>query len=169
MLNRNCFSAIILLLATFAVVPDNFAHADIAVIVHPQNKLATLTPQQLKKIFLGRMPLFPVSSHEIRAIDLPDDNAVFREFYHQVVELDGTELKRYRAYYLFSGRGRLPDIAQTPEEMIEKVAADTGAIGYVDRNAIDETTTRVLVILPGTAPPAHPPATIKPQEDSKKN
>lgn len=140
-----------LLLAT-ALAASQPARADIAVIVHPQNTLASLDPQGLKKIFLGRMPLFPDSHREIHPIDLPDEDPVFVAFYRQVVELEGTDLKRYRAYYLFSGRGRLPAQAATADDVINKVATEIGAIGYIDARAVTPAI-RVILILPDTTAP----------------
>ena len=127
------------------------ARADIAVIVHPDNPLSTISPQELKKIFLGRMPLFPNSSREIHPIDLPDEDAVFQAFYRQVVELDGLNLKRYRAYYLFSGRGRLPAVLQTSQDVLQRVSEDVGSIGYIDAQDVLPAT-RVILVLPGNPP-----------------
>ncbi len=144
--NRRTRYCVIILLATMSLLVAP-ARADIAVIVHPQNTLAGLTPQELKKIFLGRLPLFPHNGREIRAIDLPDDHPMFQAFYRQVVDLDGTELKRYRAYYLFSGRGRLPSVATSPEEVLRMVSEDTGAIGYLNQQDVTEGA-RIIMTLP---------------------
>lgn len=143
---RNRSSALLnLLLATWLLwLPA--ARADIAVVVHPQNPLASLSHQELKKIFLGRLSLFPGGGREIRAIDLPDDHPLFHDFYRQVVELDGVELKRYRAYYLFSGRGRLPVVAASPQAVLRMVTEDPGAIGYLDSKDVTENT-RVIMTL----------------------
>lgn len=128
-------------------LPPASALADIAVVVHPQNKIESISTQELKKIFLGRMPLFPGSGREIRAIDLPDEHPLFQAFYRQVVELEGTDLKRYRAYYLFSGRGRLPAAASSTEEVIRMISEDQGAIGYLDSQDVPEGA-RVILVLP---------------------
>lgn len=134
-------------LGILLAMPCLNAGADIAVIINPQNKLAELSNQDLKKIFLGRMLLFPNSSREIHPVDLPVENPVFQHFYRQVVELEGVDLKRYRAYYLFSGRGRLPAVADSPMAVIETVRQDEGAIGYIDERDVTPDT-RVLMMLP---------------------
>ncbi len=131
------------------------AHAELAVIVHPENPLQKITTPELKKIFLGRMPLFPDSKREVHAIDLPDENPVFQDFYRRVVQLEGVELKRYRAYYLFSGRGRLPTVANSPAEVVETVRTDKGAIGYVSQEDVTPDT-RILLLLPSSAAPLPP-------------
>lgn len=122
------------------------ARADIAIIVHPQNPLTNLTEEDLKKIFLGRLPLFPQTGQEIHPLDLPEEHTTFADFYRRVLQLDGTKLKRYRAYYLFSGRGRLPDGASSVGEMIHKVSEDTAAIGYVDASLVTDQV-KVLFVL----------------------
>lgn len=133
-------------LLTALLLSLSVAQADIAVVVNPQNPLSSLTPQELKKIFLGRMSLYPDSGREIRAIDLPDTDPLFAAFYRQVVELDGTELKRYRAYYLFSGRGRLPAVANSPAEVLRKVMDDPAAIGYIDTRDITDGAKVILIL-----------------------
>ncbi len=148
---RNPSSALLNLLLATLLLWLPAARADIAVVVHPQNPLASLSHQELKKIFLGRLSLFPGGGREIRAIDLPDDHPVFHDFYRRVVELDGIELKRYRAYYLFSGRGRLPVVATSPQAMLQMVAEDPGAIGYLDIKDVTENA-RVIMTLSSDEP-----------------
>ena len=125
------------------------AWADIDIIINPHNPITRLSRQDLRRIFLGRMPLFPQTTREIHPIDLPDDNATFIEFYRRVVKLEGIRLKRYRVYYLFSGRGRLPEQAKTPKDVINRVATDPAAIGYVDKRDINATV-KILLVLPGS-------------------
>lgn len=122
------------------------ARADIAIIVHPQNPLTNLTEEDLKKIFLGRLPLFPQTGQEIHPLDLPEEHTTYADFYRRVLQLDGTKLKRYRAYYLFSGRGRLPAGANSVVEMIRKVSEDTAAIGYVDAAHVSDKTRTLLIL-----------------------
>lgn len=134
--------------AGFAASP--LTRADIAVVVHPSNHITQLTEQDLKKIFLGRMSLFPDSGRAIRAIDLPDEHPLFQAFYRQVVELEGVDLKRYRAYYLFSGRGRLPAVAASSQEVIHMISDDPAAIGYLDSDEVPKEGVRVILVLPHT-------------------
>ncbi len=135
------------------------AHADIAIIVHPDNPLSSLQESDLKKIFLGRMPLFPQTRQEIHPFDLPEDHPVFVRFYQQVLQQDGAKLKRYRAYYLFSGRGRLPTSARSTDDMISQIAQDPAAIGYIDASQSSRSI-KVLLTLP--AQPPSPPEQVTP-------
>lgn len=142
------------------------ARADIAIIVHPQNPLTELSESDLKKIFLGRLPLFPKTGQEIHPLDLPEEHATFTDFYRRLLQLDGTKLRRYRAYYLFSGRGRLPATTDTVTEMISKVAEDPAAIGYVDATNVTAQVKTLLVLrtTTGTAQVAPTPPSNLPGE-----
>ena len=121
-------------LALFATV----ASAELVVIVHPDNPVSTITQAQLKQIFLGRMPLFPNSKIEIVALDLPNSHPSFAEFYRKVMKLETAELKRYRAYYLFSGRGKLPREMESATAVVKEVSANPRAIGYIDHSLLSK-------------------------------
>lgn len=112
--------------------------AEVVVIVHPDNGVPALSRHQLRQIFLGRLPLYPHTGHDIVSLDLPEDDPAFDLFYQQVVELQGDKLKRYRAYYLFSGRGKLPVKVDNAQEMIGRVRSEPDAIGYVSEADLEE-------------------------------
>ena len=122
------------------------ASAELVVIVHPDNPVTKITQAQLKQIFLGRMPLFPDSKIEIVALDLPGNDPEFSEFYQKVVNLEAAKLKRYRAYYLFSGRGKLPKEMDSANAVVEEVLANQKAIGYIDQSHLKDNVRVVLTI-----------------------
>lgn len=137
--------------------------ADIAIIVHPQNPLTELSEADLKKIFLGRLPLFPQSRQEIHPLDLPEWHPTFIDFYQRLLQLDGIKLKRYRAYYLFSGRGRLPTATTSESDLISRVANDPAAIGYLDASQPrDQVHTLLMLRTSPRPPPAPTPADTAP-------
>ncbi|AUM12618.1 type 2 periplasmic-binding domain-containing protein [Ketobacter alkanivorans] len=139
------FSRAITLLASLLFIP--WAWADLAIIVHPDNPQQSISKHELRLIFLGRMPLFPTSGEEIIAFDLPESDSGYETFYRNVVELEGTRLKRYRAYYLFSGRGKLPRPTDSNATILQQVADNERAIGYVDSRLVNEKV-KVLLTLP---------------------
>jgi len=139
------FSRAITLLVSLLFIP--WAWADLAIIVHPDNPQQSISKHELRLIFLGRMPLFPTSGEEIIAFDLPESDSGYETFYRNVVELEGTRLKRYRAYYLFSGRGKLPRPTDSNATILQQVADNERAIGYVDSRLVNEKV-KVLLTLP---------------------
>ncbi|MCP5015011.1 MAG: hypothetical protein GY938_06955 [Ketobacter sp.] len=139
------FSRAFTLLVSLLFIP--WAWADLAIIVHPDNPQQSISKHELRLIFLGRMPLFPTSGEEIIAFDLPESDSDYETFYRNVVELEGTRLKRYRAYYLFSGRGKLPRPTDSNATILQQVADNERAIGYVDSRLVNEKV-KVLLTLP---------------------
>lgn len=109
----------------------SLASADIYIITNKDNPVTTLTLKEVRKVFLGRLHLFPGTEHEPVAIDLPPSNDVYRAFYEKMVGISMPKLKRYRAYYLFSGKGKIPAEAPNENAMIEVIKGSTYAIGYI--------------------------------------
>ena len=122
------------------------AQADIAVITSLDSPVSTLTPREVEKIFLGRLRMFPNSDQETLAIDLPDNDPLFVAFYKTIANLDPSKLKRYRAYYLFSGKGRLPISVDNESALIQRVRQNPSAIGYIDSAAVTDEVKVVLII-----------------------
>lgn len=122
------------------------AIADIAIIVHPQNPLASLSEDDVRRIFMGRTRLFPGSGIGITAADLTDTNPFFSDFYQALAHLTPDKLKRQRASYLFSGNGRLPQVLENENAMLEFVANTTSAIGYLPVEQIDNRVKTICVV-----------------------
>ncbi|MFT6153882.1 MAG: ABC-type phosphate transport system substrate-binding protein [Bermanella sp.] len=121
--------------------------ADLAVIVHPNNPIKSLSHKDVQRLFLGRSVMFPATKTKIYAIDHAEDSDVYASFYSNVVKMNSNKLKKYRAYYLFSGKGRLPLILDKPDEVINRVAAIENAISYVNVNNISDKV-KVVYIMP---------------------
>ncbi|MCG8671204.1 MAG: hypothetical protein MI867_17495 [Pseudomonadales bacterium] len=104
---------------------------EVLVVVNPANPVEKLTLKQVKQIFLGRMRRFPGVNAEMDVVDLSDSSELHYQFYQQIVNMDPTRLKRYRARYLFSGQGRLPKIVTSESDMIFFVQKRAAAVGYI--------------------------------------
>lgn len=115
-----------------AALAHSGARADMLVIVNADNPLNQLTLKEVKQLFLGRMRRFPSVDNNVDVLDREESSLAHRHFYQYVVEVDSNRLKRYRARYLFSGQGRLPETVIGQEKVIEKVQRDRSAVGYVD-------------------------------------
>lgn len=122
------------------------AAADLAIVVHPDNPISNLSDKDVQKIFLGRLRMFPGTSIETQTIDLPDDSALYSRFYARIAQMTPAKVRRYRAFYLFSGKGKVPQHANDQTEVISKIHSDTRAIGYIDASA-DPAGMKVILIL----------------------
>ena len=105
--------------------------ADIVVVTNQDNPVDSLSAKEVRKVFLGRLHLYPGTEHEPLTIDQPQSSDAYREFYDQVIGISQPKLKRYRAYYLFSGKGKVPYMAESQEAVIDSIQRSTFAIGYL--------------------------------------
>lgn len=121
-------------------------YADIAVIVHSQNSLATLNESDVRRIYMGRMRMFPGSSQGIETVDQPESAECFLTFYKTLMQVTPAKLKRQRASYLFSGKGRLPLVKENDVAVKAYVASNPAAIGYMQADQVDDTVRVVATV-----------------------
>lgn len=131
--------AIIVLLAA----ASSHCMADIHIITNSHAPVDQLSEKEARKLFLGRLQLFPGTSIEPKIFDLPQEHPFFEPFYLQVTGMPLQKLKRYRAYYLFSGRGKVPSEKESLEQLIKAVAETPNGIGYTNK-PIDNDKIKVL-------------------------
>ena len=125
------------------------ANADIVVIIHPQNPIQQLSQGEVSRLFMGRIHLFPRTNEKIRLLDQPESASTFQSFYKKLINIRINTLKRYRAAYLFSGKGKLPIILDSNQAVKEYVSAHKDAIGYINDSELD---TSVKVVFRYTLP-----------------
>lgn len=124
------------------------AQADLAVIVHPDNPVQTLTQKQVSDLYLGRTRHFSVaeSTAPIRAAvyELPADNPLRENFFHA---LNGMPIKQLNAYWArlrYSGEVLPPPVLPDSRAVLQMVSHDRNAIGYVDAAVVDNSVKIVL-------------------------
>ena len=105
--------------------------ADVLIVSNTHHPMDALTTKDVRNIYLGRLHMYPGTNIEPHPIDLPQESPRFENFYTDVVELPPAKLKRYRAYYLFSGKGKIPHQASSYNNLIKILSEDPYAIGYV--------------------------------------
>lgn len=119
--------------------PCRHAHADTAVIVHPKSALTHLLAEQAAQIFLGK-------STRLTPVDLADNSAIRADFYQKVAGKDQDQVKAIWSKIVFTGKGFPPKEYNTNAEVKRAIAADPGAIGYIDKAAVDDTVRVVLIL-----------------------
>lgn len=113
------------------------ASGDVVVIVHPDNPVSSLSQKEIQRLFLGRMHMFPNSNTKVESVDQEEGSSVYQEFYRKVINMSAGKLKRYRAYYLFSGKGKLPIGTHGPS-VVDHVSSTENAISYVDISEVND-------------------------------
>lgn len=124
-----------LCLAQYLLAASLWAHpaaADVVLIANARNGVDHLTRDEAVNIFMGRYRKFPDGS--IAApLDLEAESPVRRTFYRLLLDKSLEEVNSYWVRLLFSGGTQPPAEIRGQDEVIERVAADPHAIGYVDR------------------------------------
>lgn len=121
------------------------ALAELAVIVNPQSGVEQLTKSQVINIFLGSHRELP-SGLPARPIDLPANLPEKTQFYRSLVNKDLDQMAAYWSRLVFAGSTLPPVQANTQQDVIQYVAANRGAVGYVERKSVDARVRVVLVL-----------------------
>ncbi|CAA0106179.1 Uncharacterised protein [BD1-7 clade bacterium] len=133
-----------LLASAGALLLSVSVQASVAVIVNPENK-SSLQEQQVRKIFLGKSKVFPNGVKSVVA-DLPAGNEVRAEFLEKVIRKSEPNLNSYWSRMLFSSKGKPPRVLDNAEAVKQWVAANPGAIAYIDSKDVDNTVRVMLTI-----------------------
>lgn len=115
------------------------------VIVNAANPITTISRDDLSRIFLKQMTRWPEGGG-IAAADLAPNSPVRERFTRDV---HGRSVSAIRAYWhrqIFTGHAVPPVERASDAEMLEFVARDTNAIGYVSAATPLGRTVRVLVV-----------------------
>lgn len=114
--------ATMLVFATSAAVFT--ATADIAVIVNPSNTTA-LNGDELTRLYTGR-------SSALTAVNLVESSPLRGQFDEKGVGRSSAQLKAHWSKLVFTGKGTPPLELASEAAVIEHVANNPGAVGYVD-------------------------------------
>lgn len=117
---------------------SDFTSTEIVVIVNPNNPIETLSERDIKRIFLGRLRQFPNTDNAVEVLDQNSTSAIFERFYTEFIGFGLRKLRRYRAAYLFSGKGTLPVELNDPTAVKTKILNNQSAIGYIDARLVDD-------------------------------
>jgi len=121
------------------------ASAQVAVIVSPKSPVASMSPEQVSAIFLGKSNTLPSGSTAV-PVDLPDGTPVHEQFYSKAAGKTSAQVKATWARLTFSGKGTPPKELGSAADVKKFVAANPDAIGYVEKSAVDGTVKAVLTI-----------------------
>jgi hypothetical protein len=96
---------------------------------HPGVGVASVTTNEAQLYLTQRLKTWP-NGVPVKVFVLPDDHVLHRRFANAVLGLYPYQLRRVWDRQLFSGTGQAPTTVASEEEMIRRVAATPGAVGY---------------------------------------
>ena len=121
------------------------ASAQVAVIVNPKSPMASMTPEQVAAVFLGKSNTLPSGATAAPA-DLPESAVVREQFYSKAAGKTGAQVKATWARLTFSGKATPPKELTTAADVKKFVANNPDAIGYIEKSAVDNTVKVVLIV-----------------------
>ncbi|WP_415923028.1 hypothetical protein [Steroidobacter sp.] len=125
---RHLLAALLLLVTAASRAEDSAPAVD--VIVSPALASMRLDRSLLRAVFTMRVREWPDGS-PIRVFVLPDDDPLSDRFYRERLGMYSYVLRRAWDRMVFTGTGFAPTVVRSEQEMIERVRATPGAIGYV--------------------------------------
>ncbi len=103
-------------------------------IVNEASPHQPISRNEARRYFTMRLPVWE-NDLPVKVFALPDDHPTHRQFTKSVLGLFPYQLRQVWDRQIFSGTGRAPIIVATEQDMIERVAATPGGIGYVESEA----------------------------------
>jgi ABC-type phosphate transport system substrate-binding protein len=113
------------------------ALADVVAVVSAKSPVTALSKNQLLDIFLGRANRYPDGT-PASPIDQAEGSPLRDEFYTKVAGQTAAQMLAYWSKIIFTGRGQPPPTVSNDAEMKKRIRDITGAIGYIDRAAVDD-------------------------------
>lgn len=120
--------------------------AEVAVIVNPTNT-SYINLLDMQSIFLGKIKSFN-NGETIILCDFSEEDKVERQiFLNQVMHKSSAKFNTYWARIIFSAEGTPPRKIKDSAEMLDVVAHNAGAIGYINTDKVTDSV-RVILTLP---------------------
>lgn len=131
-----------IVLASVLAMP---AHADVFLIVNVSNPVRALTKREATDLFMGRQHNYADGEFAL-PLDLPRDSAGRANFYRLLTGADLAQVNSYWARLMFGGQTLPPQPMPDEAAMLNVVARNPSAIGYVGQEPADRNVRVVLVL-----------------------
>jgi ABC-type phosphate transport system substrate-binding protein len=128
------------LLATLllqAVAHAQTAEPAMVVIAHPGTSEETIPRASLRAIVGMRLHRWPQDT-PVKVFVLADDATEHATFSKTVLQVFPHQLRMAWDRQVFSGQGQYPEQVASAQEMLSRVAATPGAIGYVKASEVNQ-------------------------------
>ncbi|MDD2558569.1 MAG: hypothetical protein RBR43_06875 [Desulfuromonadaceae bacterium] len=113
-------------------------------VVHKSNPVTSLNLTEARNIFLGKKVFW--NNGDSIEVFLQDKGEIHKTFALKTLGKSPRQLTMYWKRVLFSGEGIPPRKAANDHEMLELVAGNAKAIGYIDHEFIDNRIKAVAII-----------------------
>jgi ABC-type phosphate transport system substrate-binding protein len=132
----------LVLLGLLLSAPVLAQHAPV-VIANKSVSIDRIDTGQATQIFLKQIQTWP-DGVPIEPVDIKEGSPLRIDFYAKVTGRSAGQLRAYWARQSFTGMGFPPREVATAEDVTRAVQAKRGAVGYIDRKDVDESTKVLL-------------------------
>lgn len=137
--------ALLLVLFTLVCWPARAADTVINILANETVNTEALSPAQVRLIFAGRTQFWP-NGERVKVFVLPASSPTHTDFCRSALQIYPYQLERIWQRITYSGQGDAPVVVASIEDMVAKVAATPGSIGYVNFNGTPPEGTYLLQI-----------------------
>ena len=120
-------------------------YAEPVAIIHAGEPHAKIERKILRAAFSMTLQAWP-DGQPLTVFVFRDDDTLHQQFCRKVLGVLPYTLRRNWDRLLFSGAAQAPIIVDSPEEMLRRVAATPGSLGYIEKERINESVSIVEVI-----------------------
>jgi ABC-type phosphate transport system substrate-binding protein len=141
--------ALILFVSTILFPAFTPVQDSIVVIVNNENPIATLTASEAKLFYLRKLKSrWPGINKNIRPVDRKTKCAERSTFYESILKMDDKSVESYFAERQFQNAERAPEKMNSDSEVVDYVASEIGAIGYIKASSLTgDVKSKVKVVL----------------------
>ena len=120
----------------FAMSFSLYGVAEVAVIVNTENS-NEIQADEIPRIFLGKVKTYG-NGDAIEPINSGAGDATRSQFEEGVLNKSSSQVKAYWSKLVFSGKGKPLKEVPSDADVLNYVAANKGAIGYVDASNVND-------------------------------
>lgn len=150
-MKRNCIRGLLLATLLIGLPALKTAAAEVApaaqiVVISHKNVTDELKKGDLEQIFLGKKTRWADDAKIVFVI--LGEKATCAVFLKNYVSKTLDQYTNYWKKQVFTGKGRMPEVFATSQEVMQHVAATAGAIGFVPAQDADPNLVKVLTLAP---------------------
>lgn len=131
----------LVLVSIFGLMAFQSVFAGVAVIVNAKSSLSSANQTEVVNLFLNKST--SVQGERLVPVDQAKGQSARTVFYETVVNKNESQLKAYWSRLIFTGKGLPPVEVGNDKMVLERVANDPNAIGYISS---DKVTSSVKVL-----------------------
>lgn len=114
----------------------SLASAEVVVIVNAASPISSASADDIAQVYLGKRS--ELGGNDVVPVDQSEGNAPRGVFYDKVVQKNESQLTAYWSRLIFTGKGSPPKQVGGDADVVDAVAMDEEAVGYVDSSAVAE-------------------------------